>query len=82
MSDFARILALCRARIITIPTIHMGSLQKSVLHCIPRVIRTRQALRVCPSCYTGHYRCVEPAGTAHMRVLLLIDKRIQKVINK
>jgi hypothetical protein len=78
MSDFAQILALCRARIITIPTIHMASLVCKLPMCMvgiviirarhsakiqaknwyftayARVIRTRQALRVCLSRYTGH----------------------------
>jgi hypothetical protein len=38
---FARILALCRARIITIPTIHMGSLHTIAAMCMVGIVIIR-----------------------------------------
>jgi hypothetical protein len=41
MSDFARILALCRARIITIPTIHMGVIVCKLPMCMVGIVIPR-----------------------------------------
>jgi hypothetical protein len=42
ISDFARILALCRARVITIPTIHMGVIEcKLPMHIVGIIITPR-----------------------------------------
>jgi hypothetical protein len=48
LSDFAQILALCRARIITIPTIHMGAIVCKLPMCMVGIviIRTRHSAKI------------------------------------
>jgi hypothetical protein len=48
MSDFAQILALCQARIITIPTIHFGSLVCKLPKCMVGIviIRARHSAKI------------------------------------
>jgi hypothetical protein len=41
MSDFAQILALCRARIINIPTIHMGAIVCKLPICMVGILIIR-----------------------------------------
>jgi hypothetical protein len=48
MSDFAQILALCQARIITIPTIHMGAIECKLAMCMVGlvIIRARHSAKI------------------------------------
>jgi hypothetical protein len=48
ISDFARILALCRARVITIPTIRLGSLHTITPMCMVGIviIRSRHSAKI------------------------------------
>jgi hypothetical protein len=48
LSDFAQILALCRAPIITIPTIHTSSYYSAEDNCMVRlvIIRARQRAKI------------------------------------